>query len=64
MRIMKTKWYKLPPVPGWYAVGTIAKDGKMIGMGASFYTIRKIKWMEEMPDILYYGPIPYPSEGN
>ena len=63
-RIMKIKWYKLPPVPGWYAVGTIAKDGKMIGMGTSFYTVRKIKWMEEMPDILYYGPIPYPSEGN
>lgn len=53
----KLKWYKLPPVPGWYVVAWISKK-EVIQMGARMFSEWGIFDVVEMKNYYYYGPLP------
>lgn len=54
---MRPKWYKLPPVPGWYAMALLYR-GKVEAVGTGKFSEWKISEAREDKNTRYYGPLP------
>ena len=60
---MQPKWYKLPPVPGWYAVAQMA-GVKVEGFGCAYYSKWRISELYEEKTFRFYGPLPVEEVEN